>query len=173
MPLSWRVPEALRPSRTGSFREGIAFAGLSDPGDVARRVIDAVNAHGIDALRNLYAPDACTRRPGWPEPFRDVARVLRAGLCLRARYPAPGLDTTDGAHVVTEMRITGTNTGPTVLGDFGKALLGTGIEEVPPSGRPIELPAVFVHFAARSLAAGVKPDPASGGHRHRLCDSLA
>jgi hypothetical protein len=33
----------------------------------------------------------------------------------------------------------------TPLGDFGKALLGTDVEAVPPTGRSIDLPAVFVH----------------------------
>jgi SnoaL-like polyketide cyclase len=51
----------------------------------------------------------------------------------------------EAGSVVTEVRITGTNTGPTVLGDFGKALLGKDVESVPASGRPIDLPAVFVH----------------------------
>ena len=53
------------------------------------------------------------------------------------------LSTVAEKHVVTEMRITGTNTGPIVLGDFGKALLGADV--VPPTNRPIDLPAVFVH----------------------------
>jgi hypothetical protein len=52
---------------------------------------------------------------------------------------------TDGSHVVTEIRITGTNTGATVLGDFGKALLGSDVEEAPPTGRSIDLPGVLVH----------------------------
>ena len=56
--------------------------------------------------------------------------------------------TEEGSRVVTEARITGTNTGPTVLGDFGKALLGRDVESVPPTGRPIDLPAVFVHETA-------------------------
>jgi hypothetical protein len=46
----------------------------------------------------------------------------------------------DGPHVVTEMRITGTNTGPTILGDFGKAPLGADVEAVPPTGRALDLP---------------------------------
>jgi hypothetical protein len=49
-----------------------------------------------------------------------------------------------GTHIATELRITGTNTGPTVLGDFGKALLGIDVETVPPTGRSIDLRAVFV-----------------------------
>jgi SnoaL-like polyketide cyclase len=59
----------------------------------------------------------------------------------------------DRPHVVTELRITGTNTGPTVLGDFGKALLGADVDEVPPSGRPIDLAAVFVHQVRGGLVA--------------------
>jgi hypothetical protein len=50
-----------------------------------------------------------------------------------------------GPHVASELRITGTNTGPTVLGDFGRALLSADVEAVPPTGRSIDLPAVFVH----------------------------
>jgi hypothetical protein len=61
---------------------------------------------------------------------------------------------TEGPHVVTELRITGTNTGPTILGDFGKALLGADVEEVPASGRPIDLPAVFVHEIRDGLVVG-------------------
>jgi hypothetical protein len=57
----------------------------------------------------------------------------------------PASTLTDGPHVVTEMRITGTNTGPIVLGDFGRAHLGADVEELPPSGRLIDLPAVFAH----------------------------
>ena len=52
---------------------------------------------------------------------------------------------TDGPRLVTEMRITGINTGPTVLGEFGKILLGADAEEIPASGRPIDLPAVFAY----------------------------
>jgi predicted ester cyclase len=57
----------------------------------------------------------------------------------------PQLSTTEGTRIVTEVRITCTNTGPTVLGDFGKALLGREIEAVPPTGRPIDLPGAVVH----------------------------
>jgi hypothetical protein len=32
-----------------------------------------------------------------------------------------------------------------VLGEFGKALLGADVEEIPASGRPIDLPAVFAY----------------------------
>ena len=32
-----------------------------------------------------------------------------------------------------------------MLGEFGKALLGADVEEIPASGRPIDLPAVFAY----------------------------
>jgi predicted ester cyclase len=51
----------------------------------------------------------------------------------------------EGARIATELSITGTNTGPTVLGGFGKALLGRDVDAVPPTGRSIDLPAIFVH----------------------------
>jgi len=35
--------------------------------EVAGRVFDAVNAHDLTALRRLYAPEARTLRPGWPQ----------------------------------------------------------------------------------------------------------
>jgi SnoaL-like domain len=116
--------------------------------EVAGRVIEAVNAHDIEALRSLYAPEARTRRPGWPQdggPAELIASYEMDFACVPDINFGPVYSLADGPHVVTEMRITGTNTGPTVLGDFGKALLGADVEEVPASGRPIDLPAVFVH----------------------------
>ena len=121
---------------------------MSEPHDVARRVIDAVNAHDLKALRGLYAAEARTRRPGWPEEA-DAEYLLGSYKMDFACVPdirfEPFSVTSEGARIVTELRITGTNTGPTVLGDFGKALLGRDVEAVPPTGRRIDLPAVVVH----------------------------
>jgi ketosteroid isomerase-like protein len=122
--------------------------GVSDPRDVVGRVVDAINAHDISALRDLYASDARSRRPGWPAESGSEALLASYGMdfaCVPDIRFEPVSTVTDGPHVVTEVRITGTNTGPTVLGDLGKALLGSDVEEVPASGRPIDLPAVFVH----------------------------
>ena len=121
---------------------------MSDPLDIAGRVIDAVNAHDIEALRGLYAPDARARRPGWPQEGRPEALLASYEMdfaCVPDIRFGPVSTLSDGPHVVTELRITGTNTGPTVLGDFGKALLVADIEEVPPTGRSIDLPAILVH----------------------------
>jgi predicted ester cyclase len=121
---------------------------MSHPTDVVRRVIDAVNAHDLNALRSRYAADARTRRPGWPQEA-DVDYLLASYEMDFACVPdirfEPLVSTANGTRIVTELRITGTNTGPTVLGDFGKALLGRDVEAVPPTGRPIDLPAAVVH----------------------------
>jgi hypothetical protein len=88
--------------------------------EVAGRVIDAVNAHDIAARRGLYAPDARTRRPGWPQqggPQELLASYEMDFACVPDIHFGPITTLADGPHVVTEMRITGTNTGPTILGD--------------------------------------------------------
>jgi ketosteroid isomerase-like protein len=121
---------------------------MSDPREVAGRVIDAVNAHDLDELRGLYARNARTRRPGWPDDGGPDYLLASYGMdfaCVPDIRFDPVLTLAEGSHVASELRITGTNTGPTVLGDFGRALLGADVEAVPPTGRSIDLPAVFVH----------------------------
>jgi SnoaL-like domain len=124
---------------------------MGEPHEVAARVIAAVNAHDLSALRGLYATSARTRRPGWPQEG-DAEYLLASYAIDFACVPdirfEPLSSTSEGRRVVTELRITGTNLGPTVLGDFGKALLGRDVEAVPPTGRSIDLPAVLVHETA-------------------------
>jgi hypothetical protein len=131
-----------------------SVAGMSTAQEVAGRVIETVNAHDIEALRALYAPEARTRRPGWPQEG-GPAELLASYEMDFACIPDINLGTVstlaDGPHVVTEMRITGTNSGPTILGDFGRALLGADVESVPPTGRSIDLPAIFVHEVSDDL----------------------
>ena len=89
-------------------------------------------------LRGLYAADVRTRRPGWPSDS-GLDELLASHemdfACVPDIHYQPLSKVAEGKHVVTELRITGTNTGPTVLGDFGKALLGADVEEVPPTNR--------------------------------------
>ena len=121
---------------------------MNEARDVVKRVLEAVNAHDLDALRAFYSPAAKTRRPGWPREEGPEALLASYGMdfaCVPDIGFAPLSTVADGQAVVTEVRISGTNTGPTVLGDFGKALLGPDVEAVPPTGRPIDLPAVLVH----------------------------
>jgi SnoaL-like domain len=97
------------------------------PREVALRVFEAVNAHDLTMLRGPYAPEARTLRPGWPQEA-DVESLLASYEMDFACVPDIRFESlsslTDGDRIVTGLRITGSNTGPTVLGDFGKALLG-------------------------------------------------
>jgi hypothetical protein len=68
----------------------------------------------------------------------------------------------DGAHVSSELRITGTNTGPTVLGDFGKALLGADVEAaLRPDARSTCRPC----SCTRSATTSWSPSASAGGPR--------
>src|SRR5829696_928021 len=99
---------------------------MSHPTDVVQRVIASVNAHDLNALRSLYAADARTRRPGWPQDAGAdelLASYEMDFVCVPDIRFEPVVSTADGARTVTELRITGSNTGPTILGDFGTALL--------------------------------------------------
>ena len=119
-----------------------------EPRAVTVTVFEALNAHDLAALRALYAENAQTRRPGWPgnaPPEALLASYEMDFACVPDINFEPISVTADGDRFATEVRITGTNSGPTVLGDFGKALLGNDIEEIPPTGRQVDLPAVFVH----------------------------
>jgi ketosteroid isomerase-like protein len=121
-----------------------------------KRVFDAANAHDLDALRSCYASDARTRRPGWPReegPEALLASYEMDFACVPDINFEPLSTVADGQALSTEARISGTNTGPTVLGDFGKALLGSDVEAVPPTGRPIDLPAVFIHEVRDGLVS--------------------
>jgi len=106
----------------------------------------AFNAHDHAALRECYDPGARTRRPGWPseagvdellESIMDVAAILDLHLEIVSRTAESGSD-------ATEVAMTGTSTGPLVLGDLGKALFGAGTEELPGTGRPVVLTAVIL-----------------------------
>jgi ketosteroid isomerase-like protein len=113
-----------------------------------KALFEALNGHDLQALRGLYASDARTRRPGWPQEEGVDALVASYEMdfaCVPDIRFEPTSVTTDEQRTVSELRITGTNDGPTVLGDFGKALLGRDVEAVPPTGRKIDLPAAFVH----------------------------
>ena len=61
--------------------------------EIVRATIEAWNAGDMDALRELYHPDAIARPPeGWPEPGPFVGReaVMRAFGQLRETWDADG-----------------------------------------------------------------------------------
>lgn len=116
--------------------------------DIARRVFDAYNAHDPGALRVLYAPDARTHRPGWPAEG-GLEELLAAAKMDAVAFPdlriAPMLSATEGDRTLTEVRISGTNTGEIVLGDFGRATAETTADALGATGRSIGITGVIVH----------------------------
>lgn len=122
---------------------------MDDPGMVATpRVIDAYNAHDPGALRALYAPAASTRRPGWPADG-EVDEIVASAEMDMIAFPDLRIDlllcASEGGRALTEVRITGTNTGEIALGDFGRAVAETTAGTFAATGRPIDIMGVFVH----------------------------
>jgi hypothetical protein len=82
--------------------------------EMARRVFDAYNAHDPSALGALYDPDARTHRPGWPTEG-GVEELLAAAKMDAVAFPdlriTPIASASGGSRTLTEVRITGTNTG--------------------------------------------------------------
>jgi SnoaL-like domain len=129
---------------------------MPKPRETVQRLFETLNSHDLSVLGALYTSDALTRRPGWPQeegPEALIASYEMDFTCVPDISFEAVETLSEAGSVVTEVRITGTNTGPTVLGEFGKALLGEDVESVPPSGRPIDLPAVFVHEVRDDLVS--------------------
>ncbi len=116
----------------------------------ARRVIDAYNARDPVALRALYAPTASTRRPGWPAEG-GVDEIVASAEMDMVAFPdlhiASLLSASEGGQALTEVRITGTNTGEIALGDFGRAAAETTAGTFAATGRPMDITGVLVHEA--------------------------
>jgi SnoaL-like polyketide cyclase len=120
---------------------------MGNPEGTARRVFDAYNAGDPEVLRTLYDPSARTRRPGWPEDGGVDELVASAGMDMIA-FPdlrlAPVLSATEGRTTMSEVRITGTNTGEIILSDFGRGATGTTGETFPATGRSMDVTGVIV-----------------------------
>ena len=121
---------------------------MDDPAGIARRVFDAYTARDPEGLRTLYTPTARTRRPGWPDDGGVDELVASAEMDMAA-FPdlrlAPVFSVTEGGATISEVRITGTNTGEIVLSDFGRGATGTTGETFPPTGRSMDITGVIVH----------------------------
>ena len=115
------------------------------PQQVVERLISTFNQHRPDELEQLYSADARTRRQGWPAEA-GVDQLLSSYRMDLIAVPdlqlRPESTTSNGTTVCTELTITGTNTGPTELGDLGQALFGAGVHRLEPSGRSFEPHAV-------------------------------
>jgi hypothetical protein len=115
---------------------------------MVQRVLDAYNARDPEALEALYAPNAITRRPGWPAPG-GVEEIVASAEMDTAAFPdlriEPLSSASEGATIFTEVRITGTNTGEIVLGDFGRGATETTTDTYGATGRAIDVVGVLVH----------------------------
>jgi SnoaL-like polyketide cyclase len=100
------------------------------------------------ALRTLYDPAARTHRPGWPEEggLEELLAAARMdAVAFTDLLISPLLWAAEGGQILTEVRITGTNTGEIVLGDFGRATADTTADAVGATGKPIYITGVIVH----------------------------
>jgi hypothetical protein len=121
---------------------------MGNPAGMARRVFDAYNAGDPEALRTPYEPSARTRRPGWPDDGGVDELVACAEMDMVA-FPdvrlAPVFSVTEGGAIMSEVRITETNTGEIVLSDFGRGATGTTGETFSATGRSMDITGVIVH----------------------------
>jgi len=121
---------------------------MDDPAGIGRRVFDAYTARDPEALRMLYTPTARTRRPGWPDDG-GVDELVASAEMDNVAFPdlrlAPVFSVTERGATISEVRITGTNTGELVLSNFGRGATGTTGETSPPTGRSMEVTSVIVY----------------------------
>lgn len=100
--------------------------------ELARRYVDTFNNRDVDAWVALFAEDAVTHDPFFPEPSkgREAIRnvedaVLRAFPDMQWQQLRPAIDV--GDRVAVELAVHGTNNGPLEMPDG----------ELPATGRPI------------------------------------
>ena len=121
---------------------------MSNPAGIAGRVFDSYNTRDPEALRTLYAPTARTRRPGWPDDG-GVDELGSSAEMDMVAFPdlrmVAVISATEGGVTMSEVHITGTNTGEIVLSDFGRGATGTTGETFPSTGRSMEITGVIVH----------------------------
>ena len=108
--------------------------------DLFQRRLKATNEHDVESLADLYAPDAVVESPlgGTHQGRTAIETVIGAffGALSDARFTQDEL-IIDGDRVVLVVTVSGTDTG---------GFMGTA-----PSGRPAQLPVVFVCRVADGL----------------------
>ena len=108
--------------------------------DLFNRRLKATNEHDVESLADLYAPDAVVESPlgGTHQGRAAIESVIGAffGALSDARLTQDEL-IIDGDRVVQVVTVSGTDNG---------GLMGTA-----PSGRPAQLPLVFVCHVADGL----------------------
>jgi hypothetical protein len=99
-------------------------------------------AHVVRVGRRRVGPSTCSRGTRWTSRvFRTSA--LRPSLRSLIATRRHGVGYYRNEHLADDDG----------LGDFGQALLGADVDEVAPSGRLIDLAAVFVHQVRGGLVA--------------------
>ena len=109
-------------------------------------IVDSYNRHDIDALAACYAPGARVNGGGWPEDI-DVTGWLAGLGTIIGSFPDLQLHphnlVADGRVAMLETRMTGT-TGPLVLGEIDRLILGTQAEALPATGRTMDITGMVV-----------------------------
>lgn len=107
--------------------------------DVARRLLEATTSGDFEAEMALYAPDAVQHHPMADEPLEGRDAIRESERLLRDAFT--DIDVRErsilssGSTLAIELVFEATNTGPLVLGPD---------QEIPATGRRIELPAVWM-----------------------------
>jgi ketosteroid isomerase-like protein len=125
--------------------------------DLLTAFVAAFDRHDPDGIAALYAPGATIR---CPDAADDVDAVAVGAAYARWFTVTPDARiqvrsaVADDQLGVAEVVITGTNTGPLQLTDVDRAVLGTDMEALPPTGRAVAVPAVFaINIADGRIAA--------------------
>jgi ketosteroid isomerase-like protein len=115
------------------------------------RMVDAYNRHDTDALAACYATGARVRSTWGPEPVDPGTWLAAFGAMLTA-FPDlrvhPGHLAVGDRVALLEVRLTGTNTGPLILNEVDRLVLGTQAATLPATGRAIDLDGVVVFEVA-------------------------
>jgi len=120
---------------------------VSAPVAVATAVAQAIDDHDLTELTRLHDPHA---RISFDPPSRSVGITAWVSILahLMTALPDFAVRTStlvgDDRMAMVEMTLTGTNTGPIVTDDWERALLGTDLPTLPPTGRPLEVTGVAV-----------------------------
>jgi hypothetical protein len=117
------------------------------PIDVAAAAIEAYNRHDLAAFAGLHAPDARIEFAGVEQDIGLDAWIPVLGD-LFAAVPDLTIEPVtvlgDEATAIIEMRQVGTNTGAIALTEPARAFLGVVVDELPPTGRSIDVAGVVV-----------------------------
>ncbi|HEV3011860.1 MAG TPA: nuclear transport factor 2 family protein [Actinomycetota bacterium] len=117
-----------------------------DTAALVDRMVDSYNRHDPDDLAACYAPGARVNL-GWPEDV-DAADWLAAMGTFFSVFPDLKIHPRNLAAgdrlAILEARMTGTNTGPYILGETDRLVLGTTAEALPATGRVMDITGTVV-----------------------------